>query len=155
MPTFYLPTPGPLRPKQASATELAGADVDFTGGGMHVVNGDWATIAGKFAAQQSVIRTAVSAPGSLVRRPGWGAGGAASLFKPLTPANVASIVAKQQAALQSNPRVQKVLQVTANPLPSTASSTAGRTIKLVYIPVGSQDPTTNIVQPALNNGGTS
>lgn len=81
-------------------------------GGMHVTPaGDLATVTRVPLARQSVIRELPQPRGSFPRRPGWGGGMNALMFRGATPATRDQMESQARACLEANPRLRQVHEV--------------------------------------------
>lgn len=109
----------PVRASKAEPrdqTVLGGLDISLSGGDFDTTShGDWATVSGRDAANQSVVRETMANPGSLPRRPKWGRGIPALLFKSATRAVRDRAVSQTLAGLKANRRITSVGSVTSRP----------------------------------------
>lgn len=113
MPFTFVIQPATATAEQVpDPTDLGGEDILLGPNGLEVTPaGDWATVTGVAAAKQSVLRELPASPGSFVRRPQWGGGLQALMFKGATPARRDEAVARAKARLRANPRISRVREV--------------------------------------------
>ncbi len=99
--------------------DLGGEDISLADGTLGVTpHGDWTSLTGVDAARQSVVRELPASPGSFAQRPEWGGGLSGLLFKGATSSVRDQAVSKARARLKANPRIRRVLEVSAT-LPQT------------------------------------
>jgi len=135
MPTYTLPPPRPFKPAAPAATEVSGEDILFRDQ-LEVAAGDWRTINGSDAAEQSVRREASSNVGSLLRRPDWGMGVTQALFKNATKSSRDSIATQVRTRMLKNPRVGRFISAEVIKL----DSVSGTGVIIKYEPVGVKRP---------------
>lgn len=91
---------------------LDGEDISLEAGRMdETPAGDIAVVTGRAAARQSVIRELPASPGSLPRRPSWGAGLSSGVHKPVTRAEMARMTTAVRSRLDANPRISRTREV--------------------------------------------
>lgn len=121
---------------------LAGEDISLQGGDMSETSfNDIATVVGVDAARQSVIRELPANPGSFARRPLWGAGLAATVFKASTVALRDRMQARIKERLLANPRVISVREATV------AATSTGTEVTVRVDVVGGRIDETLVVKP--------
>lgn len=90
-----------------------GEDIYLQGDMCESPQNDLATVVGKNAARQSIIRELPVSPGSFARRPDWGAGLSAEVLKSATVAQRDRMISRSKARLHDNPRVIAIRDVSA------------------------------------------
>lgn len=136
MPSYLLPTPHPLRSPAPDPTDVSGEDVAFTDG-LVIVAGDWKTVRGDDAAEQSVRREATANQGGLVRRPDWGIGATDAVFRAMNKTTSDALIARARRRLAANPRVGRVVDVSTLAL----DNAQGTALRIEYVPAGRERPT--------------
>lgn len=131
MATFILPTPHPLRPPAADPLDMAGEDILFISQ-FEVLAGDWRTVTGPIAAEQSVRREASANVGALLRRPEWGMGVAQSIMRNLTKSLTETLVTRVRRRMLANPRVGRFIKAETIRLPTGQ----GIALSIEYEPAG-------------------
>lgn len=117
MPTPWSFAKAVFRPRDPDDRDLAGEDVALGAAGVPLApSGSWATVTRVAAARQSVIREASANPRSLVRRPEWGMGMPARLFRGITKSFRDDITATITRRMNANQRVSSVQQVAVTEL---------------------------------------
>lgn len=144
MATFFLPPAPPLRPPQPDPTDLAGEDILFQDR-LEVAAGDWRTVTGSAATDQSVRREASSNAGSLLRVPDWGMGITQTVFRGITRSASDALISRVRNRMRVNPRVAKFLGAEVFKL----SAREGQAVAIRYQSVGSAAPS----NPAVIKGG--
>lgn len=121
MPLVWTPTqrsfdpPAPVDPR-----DLSGEDVALVRGELVSTDaGDWQTVTAVAAAKQSIEREASANPGSFARRPDWGLGLPASIFRPITRSVRDELTSRARRRFRINPRVTRLIDVTLTPLTTT------------------------------------
>lgn len=132
------------RPQPADPNDLCGEDIAVRQGYEVGPNGDWKTVRGEHAAVQSVRREHLANPGALVRRPEWGVGTPAMIFKSNNRANRDALLTQSQRRLSVNPRVSKVTDVRIEALEDNPS---GNALIVQFTPRGIQKPVTTVIKP--------
>lgn len=135
MARYILPDPRPVRLPSADRLEVSGEDVRFVDG-LVVSAGDWSTVTGEAAAEQSVRREAVASPGSFLRRPEWGVGATQVVFRGATKSVMDELVTRARRRLLANPRVGRVVSVESQRL----TTAQGSSLSISYEPVGVRRP---------------
>ena len=117
MPHVYTYTEQAFRPTIPDERDLAGEDIMLERGVIPLdPSGSWSTVTEDRAARQSVIREAGAPVGGLVRRQAWGMGLPGLLFRGLTKPTRDDAVARIRRRMAANPRVTKIVQISAAPL---------------------------------------
>lgn len=99
-------------------SDLVGEDISLAGGDFSETgSGDLAVVTKLAAARQSIFRELPATPGSFPRRPAWGGGLNAMLFKNNDPTNRSAAVSRCRARLAANPRLTKISNVSADTQP--------------------------------------
>lgn len=137
MARYLLPTPPPLRPPSASRLDVSGEDVLFRDR-MEISAGDFVTVTGDAAAEQSVRREHAANVGSLMRRPDWGVGVSDTLFRNLTKSMTDVIVTRSRRRMLANPRVGRLISSDVVRL----TNDQGVALIVKYEPVGIKRPQT-------------
>jgi phage baseplate assembly protein W len=142
MPLIYTPTQRLLDPPPPiDPTDLAGEDIALVRGELTLTpSGDWQTSTAVLAAKQSIEREASANPGSFARRPDWGLGLPASIFKSSTTTLRDELTSRARRRIRLNPRVTRLVNVTISPL----TSAQGLTLD-VSCEVGGRDARVNTV----------
>jgi hypothetical protein len=110
---YLIPQPALVIVAPIDPTSLGGEDISILDGDFDVTpNGDWATVRGKDAGRQSILRESVANPGEFVRRPDWGVGLSGTQFKGATAQVRDEAVSRQKTRLAANPRVRRTISVT-------------------------------------------
>lgn len=141
MARYTLPPQPAFRPALVNQSELSGEDVMFTDG-LQILSGDWRTVTGEHAAEQSVRREASSNVGALMRRPSWGMGVTQALFQNATKTIRDNIIARVRNRMQLNPRVGRFIGAELIKL----SAVSGLAVSIQYEPVGVRQPQTTIIK---------
>ena len=125
-------------------TTIGGGDIALPNGKKTVTAaGDWAVITGRDAAEQSVIRETLAPKGSLPRRPRWGRGVAALMFKGATKATRDAAVAATRAGMLANPRIRSVTSVSATP----SQNGQGTVLSVQGVAVDGPISVTTVIKP--------
>jgi hypothetical protein len=130
---FLLPSPPPIRSTPPALTELSGEDVMFTSR-LEISAGDWRTVTGSDAAEQSVRREALASPGSLLRRPEWGMGVVNTVFASATRSLIDVMVTRVRRRMLLNPRVGRFVGADVVRL----ANKHGLGLSINYEPVGAR-----------------
>lgn len=141
MPIYTLPEPREFRPPGADQLEVSGEDVMF-GSGMEISAGDWRTVRGSDAAEQSVRRESCSTVGGLMRRPEWGMGATSTVFQGITRSMIDALVARVRNRMLANPRVGRFVGAEIVKL----SGTRGLSLQINYEPVGVARPASVVLR---------
>jgi len=144
MPTFLLPAQPTRRTPPVPITDVSGEDIALKST-YTIAGGDYVTVRGDAAAEQSVRREHMANVGALARRPYWGVGLPALLFRAATRSSRDTLVARSRRRLAANPRVARVDLVEAFDLDDTAG-VSGTGLRVRYIPAGRQRPVEIIIR---------
>lgn len=143
MPTFTLPIVPKRAPIPVSPSDLSGEDISLRSTFEVTSGGDYLTVTGAPAAEQSVRREHVANVGELARRPDWGVGVPAQLFKNATASQRGIITSRSRRRLAANPRVKSVELVECVDL----DNASGTGLKVRYTPIGAHDGHTVTIKP--------
>ncbi len=103
-------------PPPLDVSIIAGFDIALPGGDFVVTDaGDWGLVGGVPCARQSVLREIPATVGSFPRRPTYGGGVAAMIFKGATKATRDKAVSSARVVLHRNPRIKRINDVSAGP----------------------------------------
>lgn len=114
--SFTLTSDDRVRARDAELLNLGGEDVSLVGGDMsETSSNDIAVVTGISCARQSVRREMPSNPGAFARRPDWGGGLSALLFKGNTPAVRDRAMSRCKERMLANVRITKTHEVSILP----------------------------------------
>lgn len=138
MAVYTLPEQTTSAPS-APVTEISGEDVMFRDG-MEIGAGDWRTVRGADAAEQSVRREALSTVGGLMRRPEWGMGVTQTVFRSSTRSLTDALTTRVRKRMLANPRVGRFIDAQVVRVGSRLS------LHISYEPVGVKRSTSVILK---------
>ena len=141
MAKYTLPVVPPFRPALVNQNELSGEDIMLTDK-LEISAGDWRTISGADAAEQSVRREASANTGALLRRPAWGMGVTQALFQSATKTVGDNIITRVRNRMQLNPRVGRFISADIIKL----TSVSGSAVSIKYEPIGVKQPKTTVIK---------